>query len=559
MVSFPELWDAQPEVFAQAAARWAGFGARLGARHAELARTIDAVGAGWDGVARDAAITSLSRIADRIERDRALTEQIPPALREHCAAVTSAQRLVRGAVAATAGTPILVGPDGSARIPPEVAAALVLLGPAVLATLIVEAGLISEVIERALRDATESDQHTTDRLARLAPPPGARAFGPSPGTTRIPPAGTSPQRVHQWWDGLSRAEQYALVHADPRRIGNLDGVPAEVRDEANRLVLAALPDYHPRIAELERLGEHRSDAQRAELQRLQGIETIRDRLTSNEPQRAYLLGFDPSGNGKAIVAVGNPDTAANVVTYVPGTGAGLRSVPTDLGRADLMVKEATRLEPGTATSAVMWIGYDAPQDIATFPPGHGDAIDPGFAQRAAPTLDSFQDGLRVTHQGPPSHNTVLGHSYGSTVVGYAAKGHPLAADDVIFVGSPGVGVEHAADLGVPPGHVWSSHAANDPIQLGVDPGSVLGQPLTLHPKAPDLIHGHNPSDPDFGGRTFTSDPGTPMITVKPAPWYEPWDTQIHFSADAHSQYWDKGSASLKNMTAIITGDETLVR
>ncbi|HEY2765346.1 MAG TPA: alpha/beta hydrolase [Pseudonocardiaceae bacterium] len=431
------------------------------------------MGAGWDGLARDAAMTYLSGIADRIERDRTLVEQIAPVLREHCATVSSAQRLVRGAVNATAGTPILVGPDGSARIPPEVAAALVLLGPALQATLLVEAGLISEAVEHALRVATESDRHTTDRLAELTPPSGARALDPGSGATRIPPAGTSPQRVHQWWDGLSRGERYALIHADPQRIGNLDGVPAEARDEANRLVLAALPDYHPRIAELERLGEHRSDAQSTELQRLRGIETIRDRLRSTEPQRAYLLGFDPSGNGTAIVAIGNPDTAANVVTYVPGTGAGLGSVggnQGDLARADLMVNQATALDRDAATSAVMWIGYDAPQAIATFPPGHGDAIDPGFAQRAAPGLDSFQDGPRVTHQGTPSHNTVLGHSYGSTVVGYAAKGHPLAADDVIFVGSPGVGVEHAADLGVPPGHVWSSHAKNDPIQLGMNPG-----------------------------------------------------------------------------------------
>jgi pimeloyl-ACP methyl ester carboxylesterase len=146
-------------------------------------------------------------------------------------------------------------------------------------------------------------------------------------------------------------------------------------------------------------------------------------------------------------------------------------------------------------------------------------MDHGFAQRAALRLDSFQAGLRATHHGPPAHNTVLGHSYGSTVVGYAATGHPLAADGVIFVGSPGVGVEYAADLSVPPAHVWSSHARNDPIQFGLEPGSVLGQPVTLHPKAPDLIHGHNPSAPDFGGRTFTSDPGTPMVTVKPAPWY----------------------------------------
>lgn len=166
-------------------------------------------------------------------------------------------------------------------------------------------------------------------------------------------------------------------------------------------MLAGLPDYRPRIAELDGLGDRRSDAESTELARFRGIETIRARLSSDQPQRAYLLGFDPAGNGKTVVAVGNPDTADNVVTYVPGTGAGLRSVPTDLDRAELMVKQANMLDSGVATSAVLWIGYEAPQDIATFRPGRGDAIDPGFAARGAPVLDSFQDGLRATHGARP--------------------------------------------------------------------------------------------------------------------------------------------------------------
>ncbi|MEK8109345.1 alpha/beta hydrolase [Micromonospora sp. M12] len=46
---------------------------------------------------------------------------------------------------------------------------------------------------------------------------------------------------------------------------------------------------------------------------------------------------------------------------------------------------------------------------------------------------------------------MLGHSYGSLVVGVAAREHGLAADALVFVGSPGVGVSHAAELGVPSG------------------------------------------------------------------------------------------------------------
>ncbi|MGH3977486.1 MAG: hypothetical protein ACRDRZ_00530, partial [Pseudonocardiaceae bacterium] len=84
------------------------------------------------------------------------------------------------------------------------------------------------------------------------------------------------------------------------------------------------------------------------------------------------------------------------------------------------------------------------------------------------------------------------------------------------------------------------------------PGSVLGRPVTLDPQGPELIHGRNPSDPDFGGRTFTSDPGTPLVIVEPGPWYQPWETDVSFSMDAHSQYWGERSASLRNIAAIIT-------
>ena len=78
--------------------------------------------------------------------------------------------------------------------------------------------------------------------------------------------------------------------------------------------------------------------------------------------------------------------------------------------------------------------------------------------------------------------TVLGHSYGSLVVGQAADGHGggpsggvtghvgnggssrLDADSIVFVGSPGVGAGSAAELRVPGGEVWATTARNDVIQ-----------------------------------------------------------------------------------------------
>jgi hypothetical protein len=68
-----------------------------------------------------------------------------------------------------------------------------------------------------------------------------------------------------------------------------------------------------------------------------------------------------------------------------------------------------------------------------------------YATNAVDDLQNIQSGLGATHDGEPSHNTVLGPSYGTTTVGYAARdGNGLAARDLIFVGSPGVGVEPRA-------------------------------------------------------------------------------------------------------------------
>ncbi|MPZ64239.1 MAG: hypothetical protein GEU83_01485 [Pseudonocardiaceae bacterium] len=179
-------------------------------------------------------------------------------------------------------------------------------------------------------------------------------------------------------------------------------------------------------------------------------------------QRAYLLGLNTDDFGQAIVAIGNPDEADNVVTYVPGTFSNLGGAASGLEKVDNMVDSAKRADPGAGTAGVVWIGYDAPQSLP-------EARDVSYAHHAGADLDRFQHGLRATHEGPPSHNTVIAHSYGSTTTGVAARDHGLPADSTVFVGSPGVGVDHARELGLPEGSVFATRADNDIIQHAYDP------------------------------------------------------------------------------------------
>jgi hypothetical protein len=226
----------------------------------------------------------------------------------------------------------------------------------------------------------------------------------------------------------------------------------------------------------------------------------------------YLVGLDTQGRGHAIVAVGNPDTAGNVATYLPGVGNSLAGIGGGIQRADRMFKSAG-FAGSTSTAVITWFGYDAPSSVAD-PAALGD----DDAKRGAVKLDRFQDGLRATHQGPPSHNTVIAHSYGGAVTGIAAQ-RPggLHADDIVAVGSVGMEVYDARDLGVPAGHVWASKADDDRI---------AGLP----------IHGEGPTARRFGARGFDSGSGG---------W--PWD--------AHSSYFNDNSPALRNMGRIIAGRE----
>ena len=123
---------------------------------------------------------------------------------------------------------------------------------------------------------------------------------------------------------------------------------------------------------------------------------------------------------------------------------------------------------------------------------------------------------------------MLGHSYGSTVIGHSARDEGLNADEVVFVGSPGVGVSSAGHLNFPDEHVYATVAEHDMIHVA-NTGNPVFDP-----------HGPDPTSGGFGAHVFASDPGT----AGPGGIY---------SGDAHSEYWNDRNVALKNMGYIIAG------
>lgn len=530
MVSFAELRDCEPAAFGLAGQRWQQLAGQITDRGNEVDKQLAAL-AEWEGTAAEAAKTTLADERKKLRDAADQLEKIGPTLHDFCQYLGDNRKKLQQALDVARDNLLEVHSDGTVT-PGGLAALGEVTDP------IFRAEVLTTIIGDLVRQATEADERAADALRKLSAQ--ATGFAPAsndPAVTsqfqRIP-KNASPADVRAWWDSLSPMDRESLLFSHGAEIGGLDGIPAAVRDRVNRSVLLEQKD---KLLE-ERshlLAQGSNDDLRTRLDeingKLGGIDAIEKRLAitpSAAYPQPYLLKINGDGNGRAIVAVGDPDTASNVATFVPGTYSNLASCGDYLDRTDRMARAAASAH-SPSTSVITWIGYDAPQSIVP------DAAFQKYALGAEKDLQGFQDGLRATHDGPPSHNTVIGHSYGTTTIGYAARDGSLNANDVVFIASPGVGVQQAQDLhltGVDPSqngsHIHSTTAAHDIIRLT------------------DGSFGPNPSEhPGFGGQTFRSNPGDAGL------WYED-----QFSVKAHSQYWDLDNPALDNMGRVIAGKPT---
>ncbi|MFG3545329.1 alpha/beta hydrolase [Streptomyces clavifer] len=358
------------------------------------------------------------------------------------------------------------------------------------------------------------------------------------------PHDASPAERHAWWAGLTQEQREEYLAVYPDRIGNLDGIPAVVRDAANRDNLQLL------IGKLEGRDDERSVTQLAGLREID--RQLGAALRPGDPPM-YLMGISDQGNGRAIVSFGNPDAARNVSTYVPGLNTSLDKefAESDLKRARDTVIAARYYDPSTA--AIAWLGYDAPQS----PDGLGSLAVMGEerAEVGGYALNRFMGGLVATNANGDPHLTAIGHSYGSRTLGAAAQqeGGIPGVDDIVLVGSPGVGVGRAEDLGVGKQHVFVGAAENDivtklpskqQVALGAAAGPfayVVGD--IADQGDDDLWFGKDPASEAFGAKRFRVDDGPHVVGV------------TGLSVDAHSQYFDpvRDATSANNIALISAG------
>ncbi|MEJ8279380.1 alpha/beta hydrolase [Pseudonocardia spirodelae] len=520
-----ELVAADPGAWLRRAGAWDGLSRALDDRAAELERTAPA---GWTGADADSAARDRAELVRRLRTEAGAATRAAQALGRHAGEVLDAQR--RLVVAALGVHPEFVVDLERGTVAPVAGRPLALLrGAASLARLAPDLVRLADAVDDAVADAARSDREAAAALGALHPVAGRGSLSVVPAAAPT----TGAADVAAWWAALPADAREALLRTRPELVGGTDGVPVAERDRANRVLLdAELARLRAWSGTLAASGA--GAAARRAADTVAGLEAVRRRLDAGG---ALLLGLQRGGTGgRVVLAVGDPTRAAHVVTHVPGTGAGWAGVATDLARVEATRDAARSAAPGSSVAAVLWTGYDAPPDLAA-------AAEVGPARRAAGDLRAFQAGLRAGHDGPV-HLTVVGHSYGSTVAGHAAAEPGLAADDLVFVGSPGTGARHASELGVPPGHVWATTAGNDPISR-VPGADLFATSRALAP--PALAHGADPSVPSFGARVFASAPG-PLL---PGPDDPATAVDESEPAAAHGAYWDRGTPSLAALGRIV--------
>jgi hypothetical protein len=167
---------------------------------------------------------------------------------------------------------------------------------------------IVDRIEQALRSAVSADEELAAALDRAATGldlPGSDlsdasdAGASEAGDDVLPPPEGSAADQNAWWNGLTEAEQLAVIADNPRWIGNSDGIPAWARDQANR---SLIDDYRSELQdEADRLQQNLDD-------------NLFGGTFTNDDSRLE----DVNNKLKALDEIDNPGEAGRAPALAPG-------------------------------------------------------------------------------------------------------------------------------------------------------------------------------------------------------------------------------------------------
>jgi WXG100 family type VII secretion target len=551
-VTIPQVEASRPEGLTQSATELGQKASGLTSEIDTQRATLDGLRNTWRGTASDAAIAKAQTTLQRMQQMHDAMTQAQTVLQQGGATLTQTRATVLQTVSTLRGQGWQVAPDGTVSVQPgspldqyakiSPVNAMKVQQLAATNSVIVTAQLAAfDTTDRALSQNLRTAVAGLDGAPLNVGPGGIPAPEAPPYDTGAEiPVGKSPEEVKKWWDTLSREHKDQLLRDWPDKLGNLDGIPVVERHTANHTVMErdiARPAEvaNSRGVTVEEVLAHPEQYGMAGpmMDRYHNALKVQEALEDDAKKTrapTYLMVYEPEafkGDGRAAIAIGDPDHSPNTAVVVPGTGNSVTSGALSGDDATDLYNESFKADRDHPTAVVAWMGYDAPD--ALYDPRVGTT---GLAHEGGQLLASDVNALNATHEGD-GHMTVIGHSYGSTTVADAAAGYGMHADDVVLVGCPGTDLAHsAADFHLNEGgHLYVGAASTDPVtQLGAIP--------QIHAPGTDFTVslGDDPAMDGYGSTRFKAE--VPGLTT-------PWGD--------HSEYFTPKSESLFSMADIVSG------
>ncbi|WP_245535323.1 alpha/beta hydrolase [Segniliparus rotundus] len=539
---------------------------------------------GWSGTAKDAAAGSFQRADASLLDDVARVSAVHQAVLELSADFAQLQARVRELEREAASIGAVLGDDGKVTFPegapwPDATQqhrALVIGGEAY--ELMTDADRLDEKAGEVLRKAVggEINAAGTGNETQAALAGAAQGTLGMPEPPKAPGGHADPSYNAGWWKDLTPEQRRRVLDLHPEWVGNLDGVPASVHDEANRKMLPG--DIARLQAEVDRLQKQLdsefghgafsntdSDLWYAQ-RRLEGLQATEKALRDNPGTKLLVLDPDYGTRGRVAIGTGDPDTANHISISTPGVNS---SPGQSIGE---MTKEAVALKTETenvlkanghgneTVSTISWIGYEPPQaqldpqhldktgdvgpgGLRDEPGGLSDVASDAKAKAGAASLSQFYEGISAAwhpadgDSATSPHITALGHSYGSLTTSLALQQTQTGVvDNAVFYGSPGLELPSLDRLPVATGHAYSMQAPSDPINY-----------------VPNLTEHYGPNPVEIPGITrLSTEAGDTTGDAAPG------TTVHHDGAHGHSEYPRKGdNGQLRmpgyNMSVIVAG------
>lgn len=377
----------------------------------------------WTGAAADTArrrAKSIVAAADTLARALVLAAA---AARDGAAQISAARTDVMAVVAAARTEGFAVDDAGSVEVHAPPSPLLVALAGGVpsvaVEMLTMRAAELTGRLAEALNRLGAADADAAADMAEAFAIPAAGGHGADADVVTAWPI-TSQDRIADQIAAMTPEQRQRLVEGFPSQVGNTDGVPWQMRVEANRTNVAQAvlrePDPQRLAVYRELLGEVDDPA---------GGPVRLDR---------QILAFDP-GRSSLVELHGNIASASSVAVLVPGLNTTITGSAANAGTARRFVS-ATRGD----VAAITYLGGPFPRGDNVVE-GLAAAADPRYALAMAPRLVAFTEDVdrTVDSTGRRIPVTVVGHSYGGSIVG-TAEALGMTSDRTMYVAAAGAGV-----------------------------------------------------------------------------------------------------------------------